>query len=108
MYEVIKSNRFNIWLENLRDRVAAARITARIRLAEQGNLGDWKALRDGISEMRVNVGAGYRIYFTRHGQNFIVLLVGGDKRSQAKDIQQAIELAEQWKDENHEDDPKGV
>ena len=98
MFEVIQSDRFRCWLEGLHDRVAAARVTARIRLAEQGNLGDWKSLRGGISEMRVNVGAGYRIYFTRRGQAIVVLLSGGDKRGQSKDIKDAIQLAEQWKE----------
>ncbi|MDR2365842.1 MAG: type II toxin-antitoxin system RelE/ParE family toxin [Zoogloeaceae bacterium] len=99
MYTVIKSARFDLWLDKLRDRVAAARIAARIRLAGQGNLGDWKALRDGISEMRVDVGAGYRLYFTRRGQSIIVLLCGGDKRGQKRDIERAIGLAQQWQEE---------
>jgi putative addiction module killer protein len=98
MFTIIKSDRFNDWLENLRDRVAAARVTARIRLAEQSNLGDWKPLREGVSEMRVDVGVGYRIYFTRRGQSLIVLLAGGDKRSQDRDIRQAIELAKSWQE----------
>jgi putative addiction module killer protein len=97
MFTVIKSDPFNAWLLDLRDRVAAARVTARIRLAEQGNLGDWKPLREGISEMRVNVGPGYRLYFTRRGQA-LVLLCGGDKRGQESDLRQAIEWARNWQE----------
>lgn len=97
MTEIIQSDEFKSWHESLRDKVARARITARIRLAEQGNLGDWKALRDGVSEMRIDLRAGYRLYFTRHGNTVIVLLCGGDKSKQDADIKRAIDLAKLWK-----------
>jgi putative addiction module killer protein len=64
MSKVVKSDEFNTWLSSVLDKVAHSRILARIRNAELGNLGDWKFLRDGISEMRIDVGAGYRLYFT--------------------------------------------
>ena len=98
MIEVIQSDEFKAWHDDLRDKIARARITARIRLAEHGNLGDWKPLRDGVSEMRLDVGAGYRLYFTRRGNAIIVLLCGGDKGKQDADIKHAIDLAKLWKD----------
>lgn len=98
MFEIIQSDEFKVWHESLRDLIARARVTARLRLAEQGNLGDWKFLRDGVSEMRIDVGAGYRLYFTRRGNTVIVLLCGGDKRKQNADIGRAVELAKNWKE----------
>lgn len=98
MFDVIQSDEFKAWHSGLRDPISRVRIAARLRLAEQGNLGDWKSLRDGISEMRVDVGPGYRIYFTRKGNTVIVLLCGGDKRKQDADIRRAIELTKRWKD----------
>ncbi len=86
------------WASGLKDRVAAARINARIDRALLGNLGDHKSLRDGVSEMRIDVGAGYRPYFTRRGNTVIVLLCGGDKRTQDADIKHAIELVKHWKE----------
>ena len=65
------------------------RIAARLRLAEAGNLGDWKSIEGALSEMRVNVGAGYRLYFTRKANVLIVMLAGGDKSSQTRDITRA-------------------
>lgn len=73
---------------------------ARIRRASEGNLGDSKVLRDGISEMRIDYGPGYRIYYMRRGSLLLVLLVGGDKSSQDVDIKHAIELASEWERAN--------
>ncbi len=98
MFEIIQSDEFKTWHGGLRDPIARARVTSRLRLAEQGNLGDWKSLRDGVSEMRIDVGPGYRLYFTRRGNTVIVLLCGGDKRRQDADIGKAIELAKNWKE----------
>jgi len=96
--EIIQSNEFKDWHDGLRDKIARARVTARIRLAEQGNLGDWKHLRDNVSEMRIDTGPGYRLYFTRRGNTIMVLLCGGYKRRQNADIARAIELAKRWKE----------
>lgn len=98
MFEIIQSDEFKTWHGSLRDPMARARITSRLRLAEQGNLGDWKFLRDGVSEMRIDVGPGYRLYFTRRGNTVIVLLCGGDKRKQDADIGRAVELGNNWKE----------
>jgi putative addiction module killer protein len=97
MIEIIQSDEFKAWHDGLRDKLARARITARIRLAEHGNFGDWKPLRDGVSEMRIDVGPGYRLYFTRHGNTVVVLLCGGDKRKQDADIARAIDFAKFWR-----------
>jgi putative addiction module killer protein len=98
MFEIIQSAEFKTWHGSLRAPMARARITSRLRLAEQGNLGDWKFLRDGVSEMRIDVGPGYRLYFTRRGNTVIVLLCGGDKRKQDADIGRAVELGNNWKE----------
>ena len=86
---------FDRWFQRLRDRKAAARVQARIDRAEAGNLGDCKAVGGGVSEMRIDYGQGYRVYFVQRGLELIVLLAGGDKGSQAKDIEAARALAKQ-------------
>ena len=97
MFEVIKSDEFMAWLEN-QDKVIASRIASRIDRASLGNLGDHKYLRDGVSEMRMNVGSGYRLYFTKQGDTVIILLCGGDKKTQQEDIKHAVTLAKVWKE----------
>jgi len=96
MLDVIKSDEYERWFATLRDKSAVAKINARIYRVQQGNLGDWRTLRDGVSEMRIDVGAGYRLYFTRRGLTIIILLCGGDKRTQDADIKRAINLAKAW------------
>ncbi len=86
---------FDRWFERLRDRRAAARIQARIDRAESGNLGDCKPVGEGVSEMRIDYGPGYRLYFVRRGGEVIILLVGGGKSAQARDVETARELAKQ-------------
>lgn len=92
MIEVRQTERFRKWLKALRDVQAKARILVRIRRAELGNLGDAKFF-DGIGEMRIDHGPGYRVYFVKRGETLIILLCGGDKKSQRRDIEQAIEMA---------------
>ena len=84
---------FDIWLSGLKDRMAKARIVQRIRSAELGNFGDCKPVGDSVFEMRVHVGPGYRVYYTRIGAVIYLLLCGGDKSSQSKDIARAIDMA---------------
>ena len=98
MFEIIQSETFNRWRSGLRDRQALARINARIRRLADGNPGDVKPVREGISELRIDHGPGYRVYFVRRGPMVIVLLAGGDKRSQDADIERAIAIAKEWKD----------
>lgn len=98
MIEVIQSETFARWLGKLKDRAAVMRINARIRrLTETGNFGDAKPVRDGVSEMRIDHGPGYRLYFIQSGPVLVVLLAGGDKSTQDADIKRAIEIAKEWK-----------
>ena len=99
MLDVIKSDEYERWFATLRDKTVIARINARVYRMLHGNLGDWKALRDGISEMRIDAGPGYRLYFTRRGLTIVILLCGGDKRTQDTDIKRAIEIAKVWGNE---------
>ena len=80
---------FAEWLEGLRDPLIKRRILIRLRRVEQGNYGDYKALKDGIYELRLQFGAGYRVYFGEDNDTIVILLLGGDKSSQDKDIEQA-------------------
>ena len=96
--EVIKSATFDAWFSGLRDRRAMARIAARIDRLALGNPGDVKPVGSGISEIRVDYGPGYRVYFLQRGSLVIVILCGGDKRTQAADIKRAMKIAADWKD----------
>ena len=89
MYTLRQTEEFQKWLDGLKDFRAQVRIAARLRLAEAGNLGDWRSVGDEVSEMRVDVGPGYRLYFTRRGNVLIVMLAGGDKSTQSRDIRRA-------------------
>lgn len=93
MIEIRKTEHFARWIDNLRDVRGRARVLARIERLAGGNPGDFKRVRGGISEMRIDYGPGYRIYFKRRGQELIILLAGGDKSTQAKDIEAALRLA---------------
>ena len=84
------------WLPDLADRQARARILARLERLEIGNFGDCKLLRDGVSELRIDWGPGYRVYFGRDGRTVIVLLSGGDERKQDADIKRAMELWQEY------------
>ena len=97
MAELIRSATFDRWLSGLRDRHAVSRIAARLDRLAGGNPGDAQPVGDGVSELRVNYGPGYRVYFIQRGPVLIILLCGGDKSSQDRDIKQAKVLAEQWK-----------
>jgi len=94
MYSIEQSGTFRAWLNDLRDPVARFRITARITMATKGNLSDCKPVGEGVHEMRVHVGPGYRLYFTQRGKHVIFLLMGGDKSTQRRDIKRAKAMAE--------------
>lgn len=91
---------FSTWLSSLRDARARAQIEIRLRRVMAGNFGDCKPVGEGISELRVDVGTGYRIYYGRHGQALVILLCGGDKSSQQTDIKRAKEYWANWKRRN--------
>jgi putative addiction module killer protein len=92
MSTFLRTPEFDIWLKALRDPIAKARVIARIRSAEAGNLGDCSPVGDGISEMRIHIGPGYRLYYCRRGDITYLLLCAGDKSSQQKDIRTAKAL----------------
>ncbi|MFO1376743.1 MAG: type II toxin-antitoxin system RelE/ParE family toxin [Steroidobacteraceae bacterium] len=93
MYEIRRTDAFSSWLDRLRDARARVRILARLDRASEGNLGDTRVIGEGVSEFRIDYGPGYRVYYTRQRKTIVVLLVGGDKSTQAKDIRRAIQLA---------------
>jgi len=101
--EVLQTEHFRRWIERLRDRGARARILARIIAIEEGHFGDWKAIDRTVSELRVHTGPGYRVYFTRRGDTLVILLAGGDKRSQRRDIDTARRLAAALNDSEEHD-----
>lgn len=94
MYTVEQSGTFKAWLNDLRDAMGRLRITARLSMATEGNLGDCEPVGDGVHEMRVHVGPGYRLYFVHRGNRIIFLLMGGIKDTQRRDIKRAKEMAE--------------
>jgi putative addiction module killer protein len=94
MVEVRQTAEFSSWLHRLRDANAVARIVGRIRRMEMGNPGDSRGVGHGILEMRIDYGTGYRIYYVHRGAQIVILLCGGDKRTQPKDIKRAEKLAE--------------
>jgi len=98
MFTVFRTDEFDEWLSRLRDAKGKARIIARIRSAELGNLGDVEPVGEGVREMRVHYGPGYRVYFTKKGKALVILLSGGDKSSQTRDIKRAKALAAAFKE----------
>ncbi len=94
MIEVRRTEEFSDWLHRLRDANAVARIVGRIRRMQQGNPGDARSVGKGVMEMRIDYGPGYRVYYVQRGAEFVILLCGGDKRTQRQDIKRAQELAE--------------
>ena len=93
MIEIRKTEIFAKWLDGLHDIRARARILVRIERLAAGNPGDVKSVGEGVSELRIDYGPGYRVYYKKQGQKVVVLLAGGDKSTQAKDIKTALLLA---------------
>ncbi|MGM1052658.1 MAG: type II toxin-antitoxin system RelE/ParE family toxin [Pseudomonadota bacterium] len=98
MLELIKTDVFDQWLRSLRDTRARAKIIARLRRLSLGNPGDVKPVGEGVSELRIPYGPGYRVYYLARGPIVVVLLCGGDKSSQPRDIELAKAIATQWKE----------
>ena len=94
MIEIRETEEFSNWLRALHDQRGKAKILIRIDRLARGNPGDFEPVGQGVSELRIDYGPGYRVYFVQRGQKLIVLLAGGDKRTQAKDIARAKELAQ--------------
>jgi len=93
MIEIRKTEDFAKWLDRLRDIRARARILARMKRLECGHVGDAMPVGEGVSELRIDYGPGYRVYFKKRGKSLVILLAGGDKRTQKKDIEKALRLA---------------
>ena len=98
MYLVRQTEEFVAWLDDLKDKRAQVRIAARLRQAEAGNLGDWQPIEGDVSELRVDYGPGFRLYFVRRGRVIIVMLNAGDKSSQKRNIRRALKIAAQLGD----------
>ena len=95
MFRVLQTEAFRRWLDKLQDARAVSSITRRLERVQRGNLGDIRSVGGGVSEMRISYGPGYRLYFVRQGADIIVLLCGGDKGSQDRDVQRAKRLAKE-------------
>ncbi len=91
-FQLVESDRFHNWLGSLVDRRARARIVDRLKRASDGNFGDVKPAGSGVSEMRIDYGPGYRVYFFRRGKELVILLCGGDKKTQKADIAKAVRM----------------
>lgn len=98
MKTILTTEVFASWYQSLKDRQAARRIQVRIDRAEDGHFGDCKPVGEGVSEMRIHHGPGYRVYFIQRKLDIVILLAGGDKSTQSQNIRQALELARQLKD----------
>jgi putative addiction module killer protein len=94
-FQLEETTNFSDWLGSLRDRRAMAKIVDRLKRASNGNFGDHKSVKDGVFEMRVDYGPGYRVYYFQRGQQIVILLCGGDKRTQKADIAEAKRLKEE-------------
>lgn len=95
---VEKTDEYSEWLDDLKDRSGRARILVRVDRLIDGNPGQHRDLTDGVSELKIDFGPGYRVYYTRRGQRLLLLLIGGDKSTQQKDIDLAIRLAKNFKE----------
>lgn len=100
MLELKQTETFRHWRSKLRDTKARALIASRLDRLAYGHVGDAAPVGDGISELRIHYGPGYRIYFRQRGKTLLILLCGGDKNSQAKDIKAAKQISDEWSDEH--------
>jgi putative addiction module killer protein len=102
MFLIQETDEFREWLDDLKDKKGQVRIAARLRSVAAGNLGDWGPIDGPISEFRVHYGPGYRLYFTRRGSILVILLCGGDKGSQKRDIQRAAKILSELEQDDDE------
>ena len=96
MIEVRQAAEYEKWFASLKDRTARVRVDIRIRRLSLGNLGTVDPVGEGVSELKIDYGPGYRVYFVQHGSHYVLLLIGGDKSTQARDIRSAKELARKY------------
>ena len=96
MVQIRRTNVYDKWIKELRDPNARSRINIRVRRLSLGNPGDVRPVGEGVSELRINYGPGYRVYYLQRGDVFVLLLCGGDKASQSRDIERAKQLAREW------------
>ena len=106
MIDVVRTEDFEAWLTKLKDLRSKARIIRRLDRLAQGNPGDVRPIGKGLSELRLDVGPGYRVYYRQDGDTLILLLCGGDKSTQQKDIEKAHELAGQWRADKLQEEGK--
>jgi len=99
MFSVRQTEEFVGWLDAVKDKRARVRIAARLRRVEAGTLGDWQPIEGNVSELRVDYGPGYRLYFTRRGSIIVVILNAGDKSSRKRDIRRALKLSAELGDD---------
>ena len=99
MYTIKETKVFSKWLLKLKDARGKVSVLRRIKRVKEGNFGDHKSVGTNLSELRITTGAGYRVYYTKRSSEIIILLIGGDKSSQSKDIEKAKELAKEYQDE---------
>jgi putative addiction module killer protein len=100
MKKLLETDTFQKWRKRLRDRSAVGRISARLERLAAGNAGDCEPVGEGVSELRIHHGPGYRVYFKQDGESIIILLCGGDKSSQPRDIATAKALAREWENDH--------
>jgi len=101
LFLIEQTERFKKWLQKLKDPIGKAALIRRLNRLKQGHAGDSKPIGDAIYELRVHAGPGYRVYYLHEDEQIILLLCGGDKGSQQRDIEQAKKLAQEKRDENH-------
>ena len=104
MTRVVKSEAYRAWIDGLRDLAGRARILVRVDRLIHGNPGDHRNLTEGVSELRINVGPGYRVYYAQRGARLLLLLIGGNKATQSNDIEKAIRLATEYWDSDDDQD----
>lgn len=102
MNSISTTPQFDRWFSNLKDKAGKMRILARIERAELGNFGDAEPVGNGVSEMRIHFGPGYRVYFIQRGHETVILLAGGDKSTQKRDIKMALTIANTLNEQQHE------
>jgi len=100
MLTILKSDVFEEWIDNLRDRAGAAQVLRRLARLERGNPGRVAPVGEGVSELKIDFGPGYRVYFGQWGEELVIILCGGDKSSQDRDIKAAKQLWDQWKEQD--------